>query len=74
MAGGAGWDRPATATCVQAHRCTPTPEAHLCVAPSALLYQAAGHGAAHGEALEDAPNEVTEAKSHQLLVEKSAGV
>lgn len=48
--------------------------AHLRVAPGALLYQAAGHGAAHREALEDAPNEVTEAESHQLLVEKSAGV
>lgn len=50
------------------------PEAHLCVASGALLYQAAGHGTAHGEALEDAPNEITEAESHQLLVEKNAGV
>lgn len=51
------------------YRCTapPTPAAHLCVAPCALLYQAPRHGAAHGEALEDAPDEVTQAEGHQLL-------
>lgn len=45
-----------------------TLEAYLCVASCALLYQAPGHGAAHGEALEEASNEVTEAKSNQLLL------
>ena len=51
-------------------RCTPkpTPAAHLCVAPGALLYQAPRHRAAHREALKDAPDEVTEAKCHQLLM------
>lgn len=44
-----------------------TPEAHLRVAPGALLYQAPRHGAAHRETLEEAANEITEAKGHQLL-------
>lgn len=48
-------------------------DAHLCVAPGALLNQAPGHGAAHWEALEDASDEVTEAKGHQLLVEVGVG-
>lgn len=42
-------------------------KAHLCVAPGTLLYQAPRHGAAHGETLEEAANEVAEAKGHQLL-------
>ena len=69
-----GIAQPKQCVCAHAHGCTPMPEAHLCVASGALLYQAAGHGTAHGEALEDAPNEITEAESHQLLVEKNAGV
>lgn len=44
-----------------------TPEAYLCVASRALLYQAPRHGAAHRETLEEASNEVTEAKRYQLL-------
>lgn len=45
-------------------------KAHLCVAPGTLLYQAPRHGAAHGETLEEAANEVAEAKGHQLLLGK----
>lgn len=44
-----------------------TPEAYLCVASRALLDQAPRHGAAHGEALEEASNEVAEAQGYQLL-------
>lgn len=52
----------------------PTPKTHLRVAPGALLYQAPRHRATHGEALEDASNEVTEAQGHQLLTGGSVGV
>lgn len=52
-------------TCAHAHTCSH--KAHLCVAPGTLLYQAPRHGAAHGETLEEAANEVAEAKGHQLL-------
>lgn len=45
-----------------------TPEAYLRVASCALLYQAPRHGAAHGEALEEASDEVTEAEGNQLLL------
>lgn len=60
---GQGEDHPAKQhACAQKHT-----YAHLCVAPSALLYQAPRHRTAHREAPEDAPDEVTEAESYQLL-------
>lgn len=68
---GVGVNRVATAAMQGAHTrqhtSMPVPAAHLCVAPSGLLYQAPGHGAAHREALEEASDEVTEAEGHQLL-------
>lgn len=69
-----GWDHAGRTASMSrwtyTHTRTLTPEAYLCVASRALLYQAPRHGAAHGEALEEAPNEVAEAKGYQLLWEE----
>lgn len=66
-----GWHDPekqeaCTQGCSPAHS-----EAHLCVASSGLLYQGPRHGAAHREALEEAPNEVAETEGHQLLLRRA---
>lgn len=60
-----------SSVCAPRGAALPTPAAHLCVAPGALLYQAPRHGAAHREALEEAPDEVTETKGHQLLLRRA---
>lgn len=66
-----GWEHPGRTARMprwtRTHTRMLTPEAYLRVAPRALLDQAPRHGAAHGEALEEASDEVAEAEGHQLL-------
>lgn len=70
---------PPTACCVPCPRSSPAEggsvaQTHLAVAPCALLHQAPRHGAADGETLEEAPQEVAEAQRNQLLWGQSSGV
>ena len=69
---------PPTAHCAPCPWSSPaeggsTAQTHLAVAPCALLHEAPRHGAADGETLEEAPQEVAEAQRDQLLQGQSSG-